>query len=231
VSRRRRAALLLGLALLLGTLAATTVARRESALETQIGPLAEVVVARTDLAAGHRLRPDDLALRRLPARYAPVGAATSAAELVSRPLAVAVARGGFLGPDLLDVGGDRIARPPVRAGERAADVVAEGSPELVIPGARVDVVVTREGTDGAGGGTELALEDVEVLAAGRAPDSGGTRAVSAVPRVEATLRVTVAQAVYLAAAQAFAREVRLLPRAAGDRARHGRLRVEERALR
>jgi pilus assembly protein CpaB len=230
VSRRRRAALLLGLALLLGTLAATTVARRESALEAQIGPLAEVVVARTDLPAGRRLREGDLALRRLPARYAPVGAATSAAELVSRPLAVAVPRGGFLGPDLLDLGGDHIARPPVRAGERAADVLAQGSPALVVPGARVDVIVTRDSTDRAGGGTELALEDVEVLAAVPAADSGDARGTPA-PRVEATLRVTVAQAVYLAAAQAFARDVRLLPRAAGDRARHGRLRVEEGALR
>ena len=56
MSRRRRAALLLGLALLLGTLAATTVARRESALEAQIGPLVDVVVARTDLPAGRHLR-------------------------------------------------------------------------------------------------------------------------------------------------------------------------------
>jgi pilus assembly protein CpaB len=230
VSRRRRAALLLGLALLLGTLAATTVARRESALEAQIGPLAEVVVARADLPAGRHLREGDLALRRLPARYAPVGAATSVAALLSRPLAVAVPRGGFLGPDLLDLGGEKIARPPVRAGERAADVVAQGSPELVVPGARVDVVVTRDSSDRTAGGTELALEDVEVLAAGPAPDSGDARGTPAL-RVEATLRVTVAQAVYLAAAQAFAREVRLLPRAAGDRARHGRLRVEEDALR
>jgi pilus assembly protein CpaB len=34
--------------------------------------------------------------------------------------------------------------------------------------------------------------------------------------VAATLRVTVRQAVYLAAAQAFAREIRLLARAPGD---------------
>ena len=37
-----------------------------------------------------------------------------------------------------------------------------------------------------------------------------------IPRVRASLRVTVRQAVFLAAAQAFAREVRLLPRAPGD---------------
>jgi pilus assembly protein CpaB len=38
--------------------------------------------------------------------------------------------------------------------------------------------------------------------------------------VAVSLRVTLRQAVYLAAAQAFAREIRLLPRAATDR-RHG----------
>ena len=38
----------------------------------------------------------------------------------------------------------------------------------------------------------------------------------------ATLRVTLAQAVYLTAAGNFAREVRLLPRPAGDRRRAGR---------
>jgi pilus assembly protein CpaB len=40
------------------------------------------------------------------------------------------------------------------------------------------------------------------------------------PRVAVSLLVTVRQAVYLAAAQAFARELRVLPRAPGDR-RHG----------
>jgi pilus assembly protein CpaB len=230
VSRRRRAALLLGLALLLGTLAATTVARRESALDAQIGPLVDVVVARIDLPAGRHLREGDLAMRRLPARYAPVGAAANAASLIARRLAVPVPRGAFLGPELLDLDGDRIARPPVRPGERAEDVVAQGSPELVVPGARVDVIVTRDRSDSAAGAAELALEDVEVLASGPAPDAGGARDLPS-RRVEATLRVTVAQAVYLAAAQAFARDVRLLPRAAGDRARHGRLRVDEGALR
>jgi pilus assembly protein CpaB len=227
VSRRRRAALLLGLALLLGTLAASTVARREAALDAQLGPLADVVVARADLPAGRRLRAGDLAVRQLPARYAPAGAAGSPAELLARPLAVPVPRGGYLSPDLLDLGDDRIARPPVRKGERAADVVAFGSPELVVPGARVDVLVTHERDAGAGS-TELALEDVEVLSAAPAPDAGRD---SPAPRVAATLRVTLAQAVYLAAAQAFAREVRLLPRAAGDRVHAGRLRIGEDALR
>jgi pilus assembly protein CpaB len=99
-----------------------------------------------------------------------------------------------------------------------ADVVAVGSAEEVTPGGRVDVVVTREGRDGGPGRTDLALEDVEVLAATPAEDSSGENANGA-PRIAASLRVTVRQAVYLAAAQSFARELRLLPRAAADRAR------------
>ena len=65
-------------------------------------------------------------------------------------------------------------------------------------------------------GVALALEDVEVLAARPAPATE-----AGAPQVAATLRVTVRQAVYLTAAAAFAREIRLLARAPGDRRRTG----------
>jgi pilus assembly protein CpaB len=84
------------------------------------------------------------------------------------------------------------------------------------------VLVTRTGEDGAPGATELVLEDVEVLSVGPAdPAGGGEDAASATgaARVAASLRVTLRQAVYLAAAQAFASELRLLPRPADDRER------------
>jgi pilus assembly protein CpaB len=115
-----------------------------------------------------------------------------------------------------------VAGPPVGRGERALEVVALGARSLVVPGARVDVLVTRDPDSAAAAGAELALEDVEVLAARAAPvaarDESGQR-------VAATLRVSVRDAVYLAAAQSFAREIRLLPRALGDRGRSGRLAV------
>ena len=44
-------------------------------------------------------------------------------------------------------------------------------------------------------------------------------------RVAATRRVSVRDAGYLAAAQSFARELRLLPRASGDRERAGQVRI------
>jgi pilus assembly protein CpaB len=103
----------------------------------------------------------------------------------------------------------------VRRGERAVEVVASGSPELVVPGARVDVLVTREGV-----GTRLALQAVEVLAS-RPADPGAAAEAAGGARVAATLRVTLRQAVYLTAAESFARDVRLLPRAAGDDRRSG----------
>ena len=93
-----------------------------------------------------------------------------------------------------------------------------------MPGARVDVLVTREGADGDGGDTRLALEDVEVLAAEPAAPAADDR-TAAGPHVDATLRVTLRQAVYLAATQSFAREIRLLARPRGDGRRTGELTV------
>lgn len=217
MSRRRRGLLLAGLALALGGLAASDVARREAAVARRLSPAVPVVVARADLERGHRVRAEDLAIRRIPLRYAPPGAAAAPEELAGARLAVPVAAGGFLSAD-------HVAAPeappgaPVRRGERAVEVVAAGAPGAVTPGARVDVLVTRE--QSGSGATELALQDVEVLAA-----SAVAGREDAGPRVAATLRVTVRQAVFLTAAQSFAREIRLLPRAAGDRGRSGGLRV------
>lgn len=226
MTRTRRAALLLGLALLLGGLAASDVSRREAAMAQRLAPLVDVVVAQRDLDPRRGLRLEDLAVRRLPARYAPIGAATVPEELVGRRLAVAVPRGGPVGiSQLSDPAAS--AGAPVARGERAVEVVGSGSPQLVGAGARVDVLITRDGDAATSAGTELALEDVEVLAA--RPADGTTDATAeGSPQVAATLRVSVREAVYLAAAQAFAREVRLLPRATGDRRRIGRVRVDDR---
>src|SRR5215212_1191044 len=111
MSRRRRATLLLGLALVLGALAASDVARREAALRAELAPLVDVVVARRDLGAGHRLAPEDLARRAVPERFAPAAARDVPPELLNaRRLAVPVAAGDPVGP--------RRPPPPARAGRR-----------------------------------------------------------------------------------------------------------------
>lgn len=215
MTRRRRAAVLLGLACLLGGLAASDVAGREAALRRAVGPTVPVVVARTRLAAGARLDARHLALRRVPARFAPAVAYGSTSALAGTRAAVALQAGEDVTPAAVD-DGSAAAGAPVRPGERVAELVARGSADLIRPGGRVDVLVTRERGDGDGA-TTVALEDAEVLAARAvAADDTGDGA----GRVAVSLRVTLRQAVYLAAAQSFARELRLLPRAAGDR-RHG----------
>jgi pilus assembly protein CpaB len=222
MTRRRRAAVLLGLALLLGTLSATHMARREAALRAQLGPVADVVVARDDLAAGHTLELSDLGVRALPARYAPPGEPVFAAALAGRKLAVAVPKGGAVSTVLLQQR-PRTPESAIARGQRAVDVVATGSAQAVVAGAHVDVLVTTERRDRTSGATRVALEDVEVLAS-KAPAQAEDAEKG---RVDATLRVTAAQAVYLAAAQSFARDVRLLTRAPGDRRKIGNLAVDD----
>jgi pilus assembly protein CpaB len=215
MTRRRRAAMLLGLAILLGGLAASDVAGREAALRRAVGPTVPVVVARTRLPAGTRLDARRLTVRRVPARFAPALAYATPAALAGTRTAVVLERGEDVTPAAIDDGADA-AGAPVRVGERVAELIARGSADLIRPGSRVDVVVTRDRDDG-GGSTTVALEDAEVLQSGPAPATGGDDGAG---RVAVSLRTTVRQAVYLAAAQSFARELRLLPRAAGDR-RHG----------
>jgi pilus assembly protein CpaB len=216
MTRRRRAALLLGLAALLGGLAASDVAGREAALRRAVGPSVPVVVARTRLPAGTALTARRLVVRDVPARFAPSSAYPSVAALAGTRTAVALEAGEDVTPAAVDDGSSPAAGAPVRAGERVAELVAHGSAELIRPGVHVDVLVTRERADGAGA-TSVALEDAEVLAARPA---AGAQDADGAQRVAVSLRTTVRQAVFLAAAQSFARELRLLPRAAGDR-RHG----------
>lgn len=219
MSHRRRAVLLGGLALLLGALAAGDVSRREAALRERLGPVVPVVLARREVARGDRITAAALAVRRVPARYAPAGTFMRPGALIGVRSAVDIGAGTDLVPALLDDGtADPPAGAPVRRGERIAELIARGSPELVQAGSRVDVLVTQDDPGGGGGRTRIALQDAEVLAAAPAPE-GEDRGTSAGDRVAVSLRVTLRQAVALAAAEQYAREVRVLPRAAGDRDR------------
>ena len=232
--RRRRGLLLLGLALASGALAASMVSDRVESVERRVGPLVPVAVAARDLEAGARLSPRDVSVRRVPVAYAPRRALTSHAQAAGQTLAARLAAGSFLLPELLARGTATGGATPLRRGQRVVEIAVAGGGALESaagPGARVDVLVSRESADGHGS-TSVALEDVELLALrssaapehfdpGAGPEESAADAATAV----ATLRVTLRQAIYLTAAQNFAREVRLLPRPPGDRARVGRAAV------
>jgi pilus assembly protein CpaB len=230
--RRRRGVLLLSLALASGGLAASEVSSRTRAVEERVGPLVPVVAAREAIEPGTKLTPDKLAVVQVPARYAPPDALADPAQADGLRTGGALERGSYLTASAFAAGpDDGSAEHPgngLGRGERAIELKvagAEGLGDLAGPGARVDVLVTTESGDSAGR-TELALEDIELLAlraGGSEADAPAGADAATGGGATATLRVTLKQAVYLTSAQNFAREVRLLPRAAGDRRRAGRL--------
>jgi pilus assembly protein CpaB len=204
-ARRRRTAVLLSLALACGGLAASEMSSRASAVEREVGPLVPVVAARQDIAPGAKIAPAGLVVRQVPQRFVPPDTLASPGEAAGLRAQAGVPAGGYVTQGALD---SRAGRDPsgLRPGERALELSVSGGQATAGagPGTRVDVLVTTDHR------TYLALEDVELLAI--RPGSAGEAGAKSL----ATLRVGLRQAVYLAAAQSFAREIRLLPRAAGD---------------
>jgi pilus assembly protein CpaB len=227
--RRRRGLLLLCLALASGGLAASQVRERERSVDAKVGPLVPVVVASRDIPPDERLRPADLAVRRVPARFVPPDALGARARLAGARAAVPVAAGAYITAGVLQ-GAAAAGERPLRPGERALELgVAGGGLALAGTGSRVDVLVSTRHHDGAGR-TFVALEDVALL--DLRPAGGGALAAGQTldeppATALATLRVTPRQAVYLTAAETFAHEIRLLARPPGDRRRTGAVAVSE----
>ena len=164
-------------------------------------------------------------MRRVPVRFAPPDALPSADSVIGARTAAPVRAGAYLTASVFEGRAGRrtvccgAASEPSRWRSRAGRTVAG-----LQPGARVDVLVSTE--SGAGGGrTTMALAGAELLGV-EAGASGETAAApdgatAAGPTALATLRVSVEQAIYLTAADNFAREIRLLPRPSGDHTRAG----------
>ena len=226
-ARRRRGLLLLCVALASGGLAASQVHERERRATERLGPQVEVLVAARDIPAGARVARGALGVRRVPVRFVPPDALPSAQAVIGARTSAAVEAGGYLTASLFadgPGGGDGLRR-----GERAVtvEVAGAGATATLPPGARVDVLVSSE-TGAAGGRTTMALAGAELLrvdagAAGPydAGDSADPSAGASGPTAFATLRVSLDQAIYLTAADNFAREIRLLPRPRGDHSRAG----------
>lgn len=235
-ARRRRAFLLLSLALACGGVAASEVGRRIRAVESAVGAPVAVLVAARDIAAGGELGRGDLAVRDVPERFVPPDALTAPREALGLPVATPLTRGSYLTPAIFASRGEGRDRRPgaLRRGERAVEVPVTGDGALGEaggPGARVDVLVSTEAGHGPAR-TVLALENVELLdlrgggaGSGAVADGEAGEGAAAAASATATLRVTTGQAVYLTAAQNFAREVRILPRPGGERGSAGRTTV------
>src|SRR3954447_26607505 len=174
-SRRRRALILLSLALASGGLAASQVSGTVKRVEARVGRPLPVLVARHDLPAHSQLKAGDLAIREVPGRFVPRDALSTPGEVAGARTAVPLPAGGYVTAGAL--GGARREGGGLPGGHRAVEVaVAGGEPlaEQTGAGGRLSVLVSTEAHAGEGR-TFLALQDVELLSlrpGGGSGDSG-----------------------------------------------------------
>jgi Flp pilus assembly protein CpaB len=214
VSRRARALAFLVAALVCAVLAATIAGRYRSRLEARYGPLRPVVVATDELAAGESISAQRaqaaLAVRRVPASFAPPGALTRPTDALGQAPGATIPAGSYLlGAQLAVPQAKEPPVPGVDVGLRPVQVAVAGAEALTVgraapEGGRVDVVVARQAGLGRNARAYIAASGVKLLALAAPAEPGEVWS--------ATLAVTEQQALSLIAAQSAGREIRLLPR-------------------
>ncbi len=117
--RRRRALVLLALAIACGGLAASQVQTRESEVEAAVGPLVPVVVTRADVPPDSRLKAEQLAVRQVPARFAPRDVLVAPQQLMGQSVPGGLPAGAYVTPGAL-AAVDRAPSPASRERRSAA---------------------------------------------------------------------------------------------------------------
>ena len=165
--------LLIGfVALALGAVVSYAVYRT---LQTRSGadtpPGVEVVVAANDIAVGAKVAESDVKLVRFPAADLPSNIFHLKTSVVGRGAILPIARGEFFLPNKLagenaGAGMQSLIPPGMRAvSVRVNEVI--GVAGFVVPGTRVDVLLTGNPTGGSDQRTTTVLENVAVIATGQ----------------------------------------------------------------
>jgi pilus assembly protein CpaB len=177
----------MGLAVLLGAAAAiaayfsiTTMAREGARLSG--GGLQPVVVTTADLTYGMKLAPEMLRVVRYPKDAVPAGAFSSVDSVAGQTTKVFLgAREPVTATKLSSRGGglSMLVRPAMRAASVQVNQVS-GVSGFVLPGDRVDVLVTVEprGGDRDETVTRTILQNVEVLAAGQKTEQESNKPIT-----------------------------------------------------
>lgn len=222
MSRRARALGFGAAALVCAVLAAAVAGGYRADLESQLGPLRPVVVARAAITAGRPLRTQQarelLEVRRVPQRFAPPGALSDPRQAIGRASAAPIPAGAYVLASQLERPREPRGRGRPRLGGRRkpVEISVAGAQALTVGGSgsrggSVDVIVTTEpGPGGGSGRTYVSAEDVRILALSRSGDAGGGLPGAGQPWT-ATLALTRPQALRLIQAENFARQVRLIP--------------------
>ncbi len=239
LKRRRRGLILLLLAGATAALSVSLVTRHTDAVNAQLGPLQEVLMTKKDLPKDTFIKPDNveryLEVRLVAERFVPRKHFSSVDQVVGLKSQVDIPAGTYVSIGQVSDAESQNDQE-IRDGLRAVEISVEASRFLagmIVPGSRVDFLVTMDG-EGGPSVTYLAYENLPVLRAVKADDEGGKAdglgSEGGSRRMLVTVRVTAKTAVYLVAAENFAKQLRVLPRPVGDNKRVGSLSMHKSRL-
>jgi|SRR5215813_3226049 len=165
-------------------------------------PGIEVVVAANDLQVGSKIEDRDLKLVRLPAESLPEGVFRSKTRVVGRGVVLPISRGEFILPNKVagenaGSGMPALIPPGMRAvSVRVNEVVAVAG--FVVPGTRVDVLLTGNPGGNSENQTTTVLENIAVLAAGQKLERNAAGEPQSVPVITLLVSPEDAQKLTLA---------------------------------
>jgi pilus assembly protein CpaB len=204
MNRRTRTLVVVGVAVVLASLASYGVLRALQSIPVREIPIAEthIVVATRDVRMGEMLAADQVRLQAWPADSPVFGAFTSVEEVVGRGAIRPLAENEPITLSKVAMPGSGAGLPPmIPVGMRAQSVRVNdviGVAGFVLPGSRVDVIVTIRAPNPT---SRVAVENLEVASAGTAIDQELAESGQAIPTSVVTLLVTPSQAEKLTLAQ------------------------------
>jgi pilus assembly protein CpaB len=162
----------------------------------------DVVVAANNLTVGARIEDRDLRLVRFPAESLPEGVFHSKTRVVGRGVVLPISKGEFILPSKVagenaGSGMPALIPPGMRAvSVRVNEVVAVAG--FVVPGTRVDVLLTGSPGGTADNQTTTVLENIAVLAAGQKLERNAAGEPQSVPVITLLVSPEDAQKLTLA---------------------------------
>jgi pilus assembly protein CpaB len=179
-------------------------ARAGSPKKAEVTDLRDIVVAARPLSVGTTVKPADIKLGKMPSSAFPKGAFTKPEEVIDRPLVSNILMDEPILEGRLAARGSGLGlAPTIPVGMRGVTVRVNdvtGIAGFVLPGMRVDVLVTGHPPNSEGSVTTTPLQNMLVLSAGTVmqPDARG----QAMPSANVTLLATPEQAETLTLANA-----------------------------
>lgn len=212
--RQRRGALLVAFAGIGAVAVFVVLTRYVADVQTQLGPMQQVLELQRPVAAFEPVAPDVLATVEVPARWVPDGTLSSAGEIGDQVAASDLRPGAFLHAGMLQ------PRPELTEGQREIAIMVDaetGVAGKIGPGSLVDIYATFPGTDGVDPPfSSIVIERARILAVGGPETEVAQDGFTENEVVPVTFALSVEESLRLAYIESFATKVRLALRAPTD---------------